>query len=92
MDFYITKYQCKAMEALTPLFKCMTDGVHRLEREEDQGEAEAESARKEATDETGLEAAPKQPKTKEDIARRARRFQSRRFAACDECFRDCWRF
>ena len=71
MDFYITKYQCKAMEALTPLFKCMTDGVHRLEREEEQEEAEAESASKEAADETGLEAAPKQPKTKEEIARRA---------------------
>ena len=38
MDFYITKYQCKAMEALTPLFKCMTDGANRLERQEEQEE------------------------------------------------------
>ena len=85
-EFYITKYQCKAMEALTPLFKCMTDGVHRLEREEEQEEAEAESARKEAADETGLEAAPKQPKTKEDIARRARRLTIRLASMANRCF------
>ena len=34
MDFYITKYQGKPMESLTPLFKSMTAGVHRLERQE----------------------------------------------------------
>ena len=56
MDFYITKYQCKAMEALTPLFKCMTDGVHRLERQEEQEEVEAERARKEAAEETADDA------------------------------------
>ena len=85
-EFYITKYQCKAMEALTPLFKCMTDGVHRLEREEEQEEAEAESARKEAADETGLEAAPKQPKTKQEIARRARRLTIRLASMANRCF------
>ena len=45
------------MEPLTPLFRSMTDGVHRLERQEDQEEAEAESARKAAADETDLETA-----------------------------------
>ena len=31
MDFYITKYQGKQMEALTPLFQGMLNGVHRFE-------------------------------------------------------------
>ena len=42
MDFYITKYQGKPMESLTPLFKCLTDGVHRLECQEAEEEAAAE--------------------------------------------------
>ena len=86
MDFYITKYQCKAMEALTPLFKCMTDGVHRLERQEEQEEVEAERARKEAAEETGQELAAKQPKTKEEIARRARRLTIRLASMANRCF------
>ena len=42
MDFYITKYQGKPVESLTPLFKCLTDGVHRLECQEAEEEAAAE--------------------------------------------------
>ena len=34
MDFYITKYQGKAMESLTPLFMAMVEGIHRLEKRE----------------------------------------------------------
>ena len=34
MDFYITKYQGKMMESLTPLFQTMTSGIHRLEHQE----------------------------------------------------------
>ena len=45
------------MGSLTPLLRSMTDGVHRLERQEEQDEAEAESARKAAADETDLEPA-----------------------------------
>ena len=41
MDFYITKYQGKPMESLTPLFKSMTEGVIRLERQEAAEQAEA---------------------------------------------------
>ena len=33
-DFYITKYQGKMMEALTPLFQTMVSGIHRLEETE----------------------------------------------------------
>ena len=51
MDFYITKYQGKPMESLTPLFKCLTDGVHRLERQEAEEEkATEEQARISAAD------------------------------------------
>ena len=86
MDFYITKYQGKQMESLTPLFRCMTDGGHRLERQEEQEEAEAESARKAAADETGLEPAPKQERMMEDIARRARRLTIRLASMANRCF------
>ena len=86
MDFYITKYQGKAMESLTPLFKCMTDGVHRLERQEQEEEAEAEKASKALADETGQEAPRKQPKTMEQIARRARRLTIRLASMANRCF------
>ena len=74
------------MESLTPLFRSMTDGVHRLERPEEQEEAEAENARKAAADETGLEPARKQQKTMEDIARRARRLTIRLASMANRCF------
>ena len=53
MDFYITKYQGKPMESLMSPSQCMTDGVHRLERKEQEDEAEVENARKAAVHETG---------------------------------------
>ena len=88
MDFYITKYQGKPMEALTPLFKCMTEGVHRLETQEAAEEAEAK-ARAEA------EASPDAPvagpvatrrKTQEDLAKRARRLTCRLASMGNRCF------
>ena len=48
MDFYITKSQGKPMESLTPLFKSLTQGIHRLEREEADEEKAAEEAKKSA--------------------------------------------
>ena len=63
------------MESMTPLFQCMTDGVKRLERQEEVEKAEAEEA-KAVTD---GEPAPKQRKTKEDVVRRARRLTIRCF-------------
>ena len=86
MDFYITKYQNKPMESLFSLFRCMTEGVQRLERQEQQEEAEAERAREAAAQETGLEPAPKQSKTREDIARRARRLTIRFASMGNRCF------
>ena len=41
MDFYITKYQAKTMQALAPLFATMAHGVQRLEQEEEAAEAAA---------------------------------------------------
>ena len=38
MDFYITKYQGKMMQAITPLFHAMVQGVRRLEQQEQQDE------------------------------------------------------
>ena len=41
MGFYITKYQSKPVESLMPLFMAMTQGIRRLEKREEQAEAEA---------------------------------------------------
>ena len=46
MDFYITKYQGKMMESLTPLFLTMATGIHRLEQQEKE-EAEKKQQEKE---------------------------------------------
>ena len=86
MDFYITKYQGKPMESLTPLFKCMTDGVHRLERQLEEEEAEAEKAREADAEETGLDAARKHQKTMADVERRARRLTIRLASMANRCF------
>ena len=42
MDFYITKYQGKMMQSLTPLFQTMTQGIHRLAEDEQAEDAKAE--------------------------------------------------
>ena len=86
MDFYITKYQGKPMESLTPLFKSMTEGVIRLERQEEEEQAEAESARMALATETGGEPPPKQRKTKEDLLRRARRLTCRIASMANRCY------
>ena len=86
MDFYITKYQGKPMESLTPLFQCMTDGVIRLERQEEVEEAEAESTRMALAKETGGEPAPKKRKTTEEVLRRARRLTIRLASMGNRCF------
>ena len=36
MDFYITKYQGKMMQSMTPLFAAMTQGIRKLEEQEKQ--------------------------------------------------------
>ena len=64
----------------------MTDGVIRLERQEEVEEAEAESSRMALANETGGEPAPKQRKTREDVLRRARRLTIRLAAMANRCF------
>ena len=38
MDYYITKYQGKMMQSMTPLFAAMTEGIRKLEEQENQRE------------------------------------------------------
>ena len=38
MDYYITKYQGKMMQSMTPLFVAMTQGIRKLEEQEKQAE------------------------------------------------------
>ena len=38
MDYYITKYQGKMMQSMTPLFTAMTQGIRKLEEQEKQAE------------------------------------------------------
>ena len=74
------------MELLTPLFKCMTAGVTRLEDQEAQEQAKADSARLAVALETGEEPPAKQPKTKDDILARARRLTIRLASMANRCF------
>ncbi|MCP4206292.1 MAG: hypothetical protein GY767_04500, partial [Shimia sp.] len=87
MDFYITKYQGKPMESLTPLFMSMSSGIHRLEKQEEQEEAEANAARLAVeADGDAAEPAPKRRKTIEDLSRRARRITIRLASMANRCF------
>ena len=38
MDYYITKYQGKMMQSMTPLFAAMAQGIRKLEEQEEQAE------------------------------------------------------
>ena len=84
MDFYITKYQGKMMEALTPLFQTMTSGIHRLEEQEKQEEEELKARTLQAEDAANPQ--PKRRKTKEDLARRARRVCIRLASMGNRCY------
>ena len=63
MDFYITKYQGKMMESLTPLFQTMNTGIQRLELQEKE---EAEKAKALVGDTTAEDMEAKQRKTEAD--------------------------
>ena len=69
IDFYITRYQGKMMESLTPLFQSMLGGMRRLEEQEKE-EKEEEEARKQLSQEPVL---PTRVQIEDDLARRARR-------------------
>ena len=86
MDFYITKYQGKPMEALTPLFQAMTSGVHRLEQQERDEEQRAQAAAPHDDAHTPSEPAAKQRKTLEGLARRARRLTIRLASMANRCY------
>ena len=49
MDFYITKYQGKPMEALAPLFQAMNGGIRRLEQEEREKEEDPRATKQHCT-------------------------------------------
>ena len=89
MDFYITKYQGKQMESLTPLFKSLTQGIHRLESEEAEEEKAAEEAKKNALadgESVSSGTADKKRKTVEEIASRCRRLTIRLNSMANRCF------
>jgi len=86
MDFYITKYQGKPMEALTPLFQAMTSGVHRLEQQEREEEKRAQVAATNDDANAPVEPAAKQRKTLEGLVRRARRLTIRLAAMANRCY------
>ena len=81
MDFYITKYQGKQMEALTPLFQPMTEGIHRLEEQERE-----EAQREEAAVASNEEPPAKKRKSADDIRKRARRVTLRLAHMANRCF------
>ena len=101
MDYYITKYQGKMMESMTPLFQTMTSGIHRLEQQEKQ---EDEQRRRQQTLAQASDAAPatadatpttedvapvvqaERCMTTEDLQRRARRVCIRLASMGNRCY------
>ena len=79
MDFYITKYQGKMMESLTPLFQTMATGIQRLEQQEKE-EAEKSQLQLPGEGET------KKRRTQADAATRARRVCVRLAAMANRCY------
>ena len=49
IDFYITRYQGKMMESLTPLFQSMLGGMRRLEEQEKEEKEEEQHQKAEPT-------------------------------------------
>ena len=43
IDYYITKYQGKMMQTITPLFAAMTQGIRKLEEQERQAQQLSEN-------------------------------------------------
>ena len=86
MDFYITKYQGKPMESLTPLFKCMTEGVQRLAHQEAEEEKAAVEATRAIVQAENQKPPRKKQKTQEDLARRCRRLTIRIASMANRCF------
>jgi len=83
MDFYITKYQGKMMESLTPLFQTMTSGIHRLEQQEKE---EADAAQQALAGSDAQQANRKKPRTQEEVKARARRLTVRLASMANRCY------
>ena len=79
MDFYITKYQGKMMQSLTPLFVSMTKGVRKLEEQEN----EAQDAKQQLEP---AEPAIKKRKTQDDYKRLARQKCLRMASMANRCY------
>jgi hypothetical protein len=82
MDFYITKYQGKMMESLTPLFQTMVTGIQRLEQQEKE---EAEKSQVALEDDTS-QGAVKKRRTQADESARARRVCVRLASMANRCY------
>ena len=83
MDFYITKYQGKMMESLTPLFQTMTSGIHRLELQE---KAEADAAEQALAASVEQQGPHKKCRTQDELKARARRVTVRLAAMANRCY------
>ena len=87
MDFYITKYQGKMMESMTPLFQSMLGGMQRLEQQErEEQEEQARKVLSEAGADGEDQTLAKRRRTCEDLTRRARRVCIRLASMANRCF------
>jgi len=84
MDFYITKYQGKMMESLTPLFQTMASGIHRLEQQEKEEAEKSRLALEAGSPEEDGQA--KKRKTQTEEAARARRVCVRLASMANRCY------
>ena len=87
MDYYITKYQSKVMEALAPLFKSLLPGIQRLAAEQEEEDA-AEGRERQRAEGAGDEEGPsrKRGRTIEELRTRARKHVLRLASAANRCY------
>ena len=74
------------MESLTPLFKCMTEGVQRLAHQEAEEEKAAVEATRAIVQAENQKPPRKKQRTQEDLARRCRRLTIRIASMANRCF------
>ena len=74
------------MESLTPLFQTMLGGIQRLDQQKQQEDEEGKVQASTAQEADSTNPPHKKRKTKEDLARRARRVCRRLASMANRCF------
>ena len=88
MDFYITKYQGKMMQSLTPLFDSLSKGIRKLIQEQKEADQQSIQSCLENTCEENppQEHIAEKSKTAEDVRKLARQKRIRMLSMANRCY------